>query len=48
MRLATEQMFKTILKDESYTWDELAELFAKECRKEDIEEFIMLLEEHIK
>jgi tRNA isopentenyl-2-thiomethyl-A-37 hydroxylase MiaE len=41
-----EKAYTDLLKDESYTWEELAELFCHICEKEDIDEFIDMLFEH--
>jgi hypothetical protein len=48
MRQSTKQSIKAILKENEYTWDELAEVFCKECNVPDIEDFIYFLNERIK
>jgi hypothetical protein len=45
MRESTRQNFRALLKEDGYTWDELSDIFIKDCKKTDIEEFIYFLEE---
>lgn len=48
MRQSTKEAVRAILKEEQYTWDELAEVFCKLCTTPDVEDFIYFLEEHLK
>jgi hypothetical protein len=45
MRESTRQNFRALLKEDGYTWDELSDIFVRDCKKADIEEFIYFLEE---